>query len=123
MHDGDTVRTGEIRNIDLCKLTYNLFIHLNLRINFDGVSVTGVLHENQFMPNTPYYEIQDIYLESRKGKDLTVEEWSFKRADTEPAFDFNIYEAKAFPSKDYDSLYLVVHYSEGLVTEKEIKLR
>jgi hypothetical protein len=123
VQDGETVRTGEVRSMDLSKLTYNRFNHLNLQIIIDGESIRGVLFEDQFRSDNPYYEIENIYLESRKGKDLTLEQWALKQIDTEPAFGSRKYEAKASPSKDYDSLFLVIHYSDGLTIEREIPQR
>lgn len=122
VQDGETIRTSEIRTLDLSKLSFKLFNPLNLRVNFNSNNkITANVHE--YKAGNPRYEINEMYLETRKGKKQVLEKWPFKPVQIQKAYEqerFKIYDVHATPSKAYDSLYWVIKYSEGLLVEKEI---
>ncbi|MBO8129785.1 MAG: hypothetical protein H0Z39_11440, partial [Peptococcaceae bacterium] len=122
VQDGETIRTSEVRTLDLSKLSFKLFNPLNLWVNFNSNNNIAVkVHERKV--GKPRYEIDEIYLETRKGKEQVLEKWPFKPVQIQKAYEqerLKIYDVQATPSKAYDSLYLVIKYSEGLLVEKEI---
>ncbi len=114
----DTTRTGEIRNVDVGDLSYSLFnsLYSHVALSQDRpVSVTLI----EELYNRSYYQIEKVYLESRKGG-RSVEKWLVENKDPRHSNE-KIYEVLAQPEKDYDSLHIVINYNEGVTVEKEIK--
>ncbi len=73
----------------------------------------------------PHYTIQNIHLESRRGKTEVIERWlltELKNSYPQPAPGHSLYNATAAPGKDYDSLFVVVEYSGGITVEKEVPM-
>ncbi len=114
----DTTRTGEIRNIDVGNLSYSLFnsLYSHVVLDQDRPVLVTLIEE---LYNSPYYQIENIYLESRKGN-RSVEKWALENADARHGNE-KMYEVLAQPEKDYDSLHIVINYNEGVTVEKKIE--
>jgi hypothetical protein len=116
----DTTRIGETYSIDLAKLSYSLFNPLNSHVD---ISQDGPVYVNVTEHDLPptYYHIESIYFESRKGNRL-VEKWTLEKIEDESGRGgINTYRVFTKPEKDFDSLYIVIKYNEGVLVEKEIK--
>ncbi|MEW6622840.1 MAG: hypothetical protein AB1420_06910 [Bacillota bacterium] len=120
--DRGTIRTSEVRTLDLQKLSYGMFNHASVFIGIEKDKIEGRLHEMIDQEPGPLYTLQEVFLETKLGADQLVERWSFDKA-TQQDKRSNIYEVRAVPTQSYDSLFLVLRYSEGLTVERKIPAR
>lgn len=121
VQDGEIIRTSEKRSLDLSKLNFELFNPLNLRVRLvSNGQIIASAHQHKV--GNPRYEIKEIYLETRKGKDKVLEKWPLQPAKVpeEDQDRLKIYNVQATPSQDYDSLHVVIKYSDGVMVEREI---
>jgi len=114
LREGDTTRTSEIRTLDLGKLSLNRFgiVHANLHLQDSEIKVT--LHE--YERGETGHRIESAYLESRRGREETLERWPLQPLPDERG----AFSAEVTFSEPYGSLFLVVHYPGQPVVEKEL---
>lgn len=121
--DRGTTLTSEMRNFELSKLSYHLFSTLDTQVGMQSNGeITVAIYEHQ--PYEPYYSINTISLESRSNNKV-VEQWPVNRKtgdsrNHDPAERATIYDTRAVPAKQYDSLFIVVEYTDGMRVEKEL---
>ncbi len=79
MKEDGTVRNSDKYNFNLVSLSHNLFGILHGSVTLDRISISAALHEMR--PANPQYTIEEVFLESRKGKDRMVERWQMEVTD------------------------------------------
>lgn len=121
--DRGTTLTSDMRTFELSKLSYHLFSALDAQVRMQSNGeITVAVYEHQ--PYEPYYSINSIHLESRSNNKV-VEQWTLDRKTDSHNFspETAIYDTRAMPAKQYDSLFIVVEFSDGLRVEKELLFR
>ncbi len=117
-----TTRTGEVRNIDLGKLSFSLFnpLYSHISIHEDRPIIINLVEGNAYYD--VYYNIEEVYVESRIGN-RRVEKWPLEKDDGNRGSlsGENIYDTLIITEKDYDAIYIVIKYNEGFTAEKKIK--
>lgn len=115
--------TSEMRTFELSKLSYNLFSSLDAQVTIrSNDEITVAVYEHRAYE--PYYSINSIRLESRSNSKV-LEQWPINK-DDKHNFDpvrTAFYDVRAVPAKEYDTLCIVVEYTDGLVVEKELPVR
>ncbi|KJS13331.1 MAG: hypothetical protein VR67_04945 [Peptococcaceae bacterium BRH_c8a] len=123
VQEGQTIRTSERHSLSLGSLNYQLFSPLiaEVRLMDNGEIEASVHYE---LVGSPHYELKEIYLESRTGEDTVLEKWPLEREHTYvypvPAGAEGFLYLKPTSAKDYDSLFLVINYSDNLKVERKI---
>ena len=123
LQEGGTIRASDQHTMELDKLNFNYFNPLDVNVIWEGdEKLEVVLNQPPYIPD-PHYTIQNIHLESRKGKTEVMERWAFTEVVVsypQPAPEHLSFKVLTVPGKDYDSLFVVVEYSGGVTVEKEI---
>jgi hypothetical protein len=116
----DIVRTSEEMMVSMSEVSFMLFNPLNIDILIDrDDTIQGFIHSG-YTGRRAKYKIADIYLEGRKAG-RTTGRWPFKEMNDDGYSEEEFaLELRVKPEADYDSLYVVLRYHEGLTVEREI---
>ena len=114
----DITRSTEIRNININQISHSLFnpIHSNVHIMEDN-SIEVKLFVDR-LPEPPRYQVEDIWLVTRKG-DSESERWRLEK-DEKVDGQESAYSIKINPKNDYTTLYIVINYNDDLTVERQI---
>lgn len=164
LQQGESRLTSETQYLGLSELSFRQFHPLELRVSLpeeEGGEIGLVLQEMNISPGSyyqhhfkngvnnytkqemevdpePYYQLEEVHLETRDARGGVQEQWPFPRINLEESpgqarqyrypeiaiphhyHGVDIYEKDLTPSRPYQDLYLILNYSRGLVVEKKV---
>lgn len=122
MKEGDKILASDKRRIDISKISYAFFNHMDLTVDFSEEDISVNLVELEM--GDAKYEIKEVYLEKRLGENVLTRYQleAVKEEQASPPMVVNKYSLEETFSKNYDFLYVVVEYLQGPVIEKEVPL-
>jgi len=123
VQEGDTVKTGLARTLDLGKFRFDRFNPLHARVEIDaGQETVRVTLSEWLALEMPHYAVEKVLLEQRDSSGSRLDGWEMIVVDEgRPRGGQRIYEAEApIEATETGSLYCLVHYTDSLVVEKSI---
>ncbi len=123
VQEGDKVKTGLARTLDLAKFRFDRFNPLHARVEIDaGQETVRVTLIEQLALETPHYAVEKVLLEQRDSSGSRLDGWEMIVVDEgRSRGGQRIYEAEIpLEATETGSLYCLIHYTDSLVVEKSI---
>ncbi len=118
--EGDTVKTGMVRHLDLSKLNYGLFNPLDAAVHIDAdKGAFNLTVSERIGSEQPDYTIEKMVLEVRDRHGTVLESRAMEKQNLDRGSQIYVADIPLAVTHE-GSVYCKVHYSDSLIVEKAI---